>query len=155
NEFGHPDWIDFPREQNDWSYRYARRQWSLVADGNLKYQYLGRFDKDMVALVKKRGVLGEPPPRLLYENNGDNVMAFERNGLVFVFNFHPSVSHTDYRIAAPAGQYRAVFDSDAAMYGGHNRLTPDQVHFTMKNPEGGHFLQLYLPTRTAIVLQPQ
>ena len=48
NEFGHPEWIDFPREGNGWSHKYARRQWRLFDNKNLCYHYLGDFDSAMV-----------------------------------------------------------------------------------------------------------
>jgi len=157
NEFGHPEWIDFPREGNGWSYRYARRQWHLVDDSDLKYQFLARFDRDMIALAKRFGVLESEEPALLYEHTDDKVIAFMRAGLLFVFNFHPNQSHADYRFQAPSGKYQMILDSDARLYGGHGRLQPDQYHFTLPDNAGGtqaHFLSLYLPTRTTIVLQP-
>jgi 1,4-alpha-glucan branching enzyme len=156
NEFGHPEWIDFPREGNGWSYRYARRQWHLVDDSDLKYQFLARFDRDMIALAKRFGVLESEEPALLYAHSDDKVIAFMRAGLLFVFNFHPNQSHADYRFQAPSGKYRMILDSDARLYGGHGRLQPDQYHFTLPDTAGGaqaHFLSLYLPTHTTIVLQ--
>jgi len=157
NEFGHPEWIDFPREGNGWSYRYARRQWHLVDDSDLKYQFLARFDRNMIALAKSFGILESEEPALLYEHSDDKVIAFMRAGLLFVFNFHPNQSHADYRLQVPYGKYRMILDSDARLYGGHGRLQPDQSHFTLPDTGGGgqmHFISLYLPTRTAIVLQP-
>ena len=156
NEFGHPEWIDFPREGNEWSYRYARRQWHLVDDPDLKFQFLARFDRDMIKLAKLFGILESEEPSLLYEHSDDKVIAFMRAGLLFVFNFHPNQSHTDYRLQVPYGRYRMILDSDARLYGGHGRLQPDQSHFTLPDTGGGqmHFISLYLPTRTAIVLQP-
>jgi 1,4-alpha-glucan branching enzyme len=157
NEFGHPEWIDFPREGNEWSYRYARRQWHLVDDSDLKYQFLARFDRDMIALVKRFGVLKSEEPALLYENSDNKVIAFMRAGLLFVFNFHPNQSHADYRFQTPPGKYRMILDSDAQMYGGHGRLQPDQNHFTLLDTTTStqaHFISLYLPSRITIVLQP-
>jgi 1,4-alpha-glucan branching enzyme len=156
NEFGHPEWIDFPREGNGWSYKYARRQWSLVDDGTLRYQMLARFDVDSVSLARRVDLLGSGNPRLLHEHNETNVLAFERAGHLFIFNFHPSRSYDGYRIDAPPGQYRLVMDSDAEIYGGHGRLEPDQVYFTQpegKEPHLRHPISLYLPTRTALVLR--
>jgi 1,4-alpha-glucan branching enzyme len=40
NEFGHPEWIDFPREGNNWSYHYAIRRWDIADDNNLRYSRL-------------------------------------------------------------------------------------------------------------------
>lgn len=152
NEFGHPEWIDFPREGNGWSYAFARRQWNLVDDPALKYRRLAAFDRDMLALVKRSQLLRAAAPQLLHEHNEDKVIAFQRGRLVFAFNFHPDRSPFGYRIAAPPGKFRMVLDSDAPAYSGFGRLTPGQEHFTL--PEGGrHVLSLYLPTRSALVLQ--
>jgi len=158
NEFGHPEWIDFPRQGNNWSYHYARRQWRLVDDPHLKYSQLGRFDKEMIALADQTGVLAAPPARLLWEHNDDKVLIFERAGLVWAFNFHPQRSFADYRFPAPPGQYRIALDSDAPRYGGHGRVDPDQLHFALsatRNANPPHRLSLYLPNRTALVLMPQ
>lgn len=153
NEFGHPEWIDFPREGNSWSYHYARRQWRLADDESLRYRFLGRFDEDMTVLAEKHCVIGRIDPRLLFESEADKVIAFERAGLVFVFNFHPTRSHVDYRIAVPPGAYKIVLDSDADRYGGHGRLVPDQTFFSMRRFQADE-ISLYLPTRTALVLKP-
>ncbi|MCF8111211.1 MAG: alpha amylase C-terminal domain-containing protein [Desulfobacteraceae bacterium] len=153
NEFGHPEWIDFPRHENGWSYKYARRQWHLADAKHLKYKYLLRFDRKMIETAKKYNIPGEPGPRLLHQHEENKVLAFERDSLVFVFNFHPAASYTDYRISAPAGKYRMILNSDDTVYGGHGRLKPNQEHFTIKGKSNGDFLQLYLPTRTAAILQ--
>jgi len=155
NEFGHPEWIDFPREGNDWSYRYARRQWHLVDNPDLKYQLLARFDRDMIALAKRYRLLETGEPVLFYEHWDDKVIAFERAGLLFIFNFHPIHSHVDYRFRVPSGKYRMIFDSDTLKYGGHGRLEENQTHRTIPGPtteEDERFISLYLPTRTALVL---
>ncbi|MDQ1330734.1 MAG: 1,4-alpha-glucan branching enzyme, partial [Thermodesulfobacteriota bacterium] len=106
NEFGHPDWIDFPRPGNDWTYHYARRQWYLADDPSLKYHLLANFDRDMIALAKRFNLLGHAAPTLLYENTNDKIIAFRRAGLLFVFSFHPSSSFTDYCFDAPPGTYK-------------------------------------------------
>lgn len=154
NEFGHPEWIDFPREGNGWSFKYARRQWSLVDNPRLRYQGLAFFDRDMIAVAKKYGIFASRP-RILCRDNASQVLAFERAGLVFVFNFNPNNSFTSYGICAPAGKYRCLLDSDAVIYGGFERNRPGQEHFTVcgEEPEGGNNrLYLYLPARTAMVL---
>ncbi|MBW2569376.1 MAG: alpha amylase C-terminal domain-containing protein [Deltaproteobacteria bacterium] len=156
NEFGHPEWIDFPREGNSWSYFYARRQWSLVDDTTLKYHFLARFDRDMIALAKQTRLLEFPGLHLLFEHIDDKVIAFERGGFLFVFNFHPDRSHDNYRFDAPSGKYRMILDTDAGKYGGYGRLIPDQFHLTdvaVSGSEKRNLLSLYLPTRTAIVLE--
>jgi 1,4-alpha-glucan branching enzyme len=157
NEFGHPEWIDFPRQGNNWSYHYARRQWHLADDPGLKYRYLYRFDNDMIRLAKKFRLLGGREPRLLHEDSSDKIIAFERNGLIFAFNFHCGRSFSDYRFQASPGQYRLILDSDSKTYGGHGRLKPDQRHVTMPDSgdgPSGHRLSLYLPSRSAQVLKP-
>ncbi len=156
NEFGHPEWIDFPRQGNNWSYRYARRQWQLADDKNLVYRFLAKFDQDMLAIAKKYRLLAGFTPQLLHEHSDDKIIIFERAGLVFAFNFHPWQSYTDYPFEAPAAKYRMLTDSDAEIYGGQARLVPGQLHealidqtSTSKRPQ----ILLYLPTRTAIVLK--
>lgn len=155
NEFGHPEWIDFPRPGNQWSFRYSRRQWHLADDPSLKYQQVAMFDRDMLALVKKFQILEESNPQLTYEHNDNKVIVFERAGLLFAFNFHPSSSYQNYSIeASPGKKYTMIFNSDDPKYGGHNRLIPNQHHFTL-HENNRHFLSLYLPTRTTLVLMPE
>jgi len=156
NEFGHPEWIDFPREGNHWSHYYARRQWHLVDNPDLKYHQLGMFDREMIALAKTAGLLKDPWPRLLHEHSENKVIAARRAGLVFAFNFHHERSFSDYLIDAEPGHYRLTLDSDARRFGGHGRLQADQQHVVLTITEAGHernCLSLYLPTRTAIVLK--
>ncbi len=158
NEFGHPEWIDFPREGNAWSYRYARRQWHLADDPDLKYHQLGAFDREMIRMARENKILGTAPARLLHEHTDNKILAFTRGGLLFAFNFHPARSFTDYRIEAPAGSYRMILDTDRREFGGHERLTPDQVHFTFKPDEANgppQLVSFYLPCRTAMVLCPE
>jgi 1,4-alpha-glucan branching enzyme len=158
NEFGHPEWIDFPRPGNNWSYQYARRQWSLVDDPNLKYQLLARFDREMIRMAKKLRWFKDSAPQLLHEHGEKKVLAFLRAGLVFAFNFHPSESYFSYSIDAPPGKYRIILDSDSRDYGGHGRIAAGHEHFTLfEEARQGtrNMLQLYLPTRTAVVLQPE
>ena len=151
NEFGHPEWIDFPREGNGWSYRFARRQWHLADDAGLKYQYLARFDRAMIDLADARGLVGASGPELICLHEEDKVLAFSRAGLIFAFNFHPTRSHTDYPLDAEPGVYRTILDSDDTEFGGHGRVAAGQRHFVLD--EGGRqVIQLYLPTRTALVL---
>ena len=157
NEFGHPDWIDFPREGNQWYYHYARRQWHLADDTALKYRWLALFDQHMIAFARRFDFFQTPTPDRLMEHTADKVIAFERAGCIFVVNFHPNCSYVDYRIPAPPGKYQLIFDSDARPYGGHGRLATEMYHFTLSETTDGekrHFLSLYLPTRTALLLAP-
>jgi 1,4-alpha-glucan branching enzyme len=155
NEFGHPDWIDFPREGNNWSFKHARREWYLADAPHLKYHLLATFDRDMIALAKTYHLLETPVLQLLHEDSTQKVIIFKRADLIFAFNFNPHQSFTDYRFEAPAGKYRMILDSDAQKYGGHGRLDSQQVHFTIvDNTEGKsqNMLSIYLPSRCAYVL---
>ena len=157
NEFGHPDWIDFPREGNNWSFKHATRQWHLADETYLKYHFLGRFDRDMIAMAKTHHLLETSTPQLLHEDSTKKVIAFKRTDLIFVFNFNPNQSFADYRFEAPPGKYRMILDCDAPKYGGHGRLDPLQAHFTILNNTGGknqNLLSLYLPARSAFALCP-
>ena len=154
NEFGHPEWIDFPREGNNWSYHYARRQWSLVEDGDLRFQYLGAFDRDLITLASKWGIPDGKDEFLLHCDEGTKVLAWLRGKLVFVVNFHPDRSFPDYRIPAAPGTYRTVLDTDLAKYGGFDRQSPDIEHHTLPDRIQRHFLSLYLPSRAGLVLAP-
>lgn len=156
NEFGHPEWIDFPRQGNSWSCAHARRQWHLVDDLNLKYRFLYSFDKAMIRLAKQVNLLGHSHTRLLFEHSDDKILVLERAGLVFAFNFHPTQSYSDYHILEKTGRYKMILDSDVKKFGGHGRLAPDQEHITLMDssqPVGQSVLSVYLPNRTAIVLK--
>ncbi|HOF92662.1 MAG TPA: alpha amylase C-terminal domain-containing protein [Bacteroidales bacterium] len=157
NEFGHPEWIDFPREGNGWSYKYARRQWSLLENRQLKYADLHAFDKAMVLLLKKIN-----PKEPLYQrwlHDQDQIMAFERASFLFVFNLHPSRSFVDYGILVQKGNYKIVLNSDAKEFGGFGLVDEQVVHTTTqtaKNPDFElEWIRLYLPSRTALVLKRQ
>ncbi len=156
NEFGHPEWIDFPREGNNWTYRYARRQWHLADDPQLKYRQLAEFDRSMIALSSAHDILSAGPANLLWEHDQDKVLIFQRGSLLFAFNFHPSLSHSGYQFQAPPGRYAIVLNSDDPQFGGHARVDNGQHHFTLTpNSENqpSHRLSLYLPSRTALVLK--
>ncbi|MFH1476417.1 MAG: alpha amylase C-terminal domain-containing protein [Verrucomicrobiota bacterium] len=153
NEFGHPEWIDFPREGNHWSYHYARRQWRLRDDPSLVYHFLADFDKAMIELARLARLLDDPDVRLRVEHGDDKVLGFERAGLLFLFNFHPVKSYTDYPVETTPGEYRLILDSDAPFFGGHSRLAPNQTYISAPNAAGRTLLTAYLPSRTALVLQ--
>ena len=152
NEFGHPEWIDFPREGNGWSYHYCRRQWSLADNPELKYQYLLSFDRDMLAAAKKYKVLGGQDRQNLV-NNGDNVLSYDKGGATFVFNFDPTRSYEGYFVPmSETGDYVVVMSSDDYCYGGHGRIAY-QTYTATKQPDGRMGLRIYLPSRTGIVLR--
>ena len=149
NEFGHPEWIDFPREGNDWSFDHARRLWSLADNGFLRYPRLQAFDKAMVHLVKRYGVLSVRP-ELLRADEEKKILIFGRKNLIFALNFNPVGSYADYGFPAPAGKYVKVLDSDAEEFNGFSRLDGDGDHFTVDGT-----LSLYLPSRCALVLMKE
>lgn len=151
NEFGHPEWIDFPREGNGWSHKYARRQWSLVDNDMLRYEQLDKFDKAMIALFEKIK-LKNTWAESLYEHEEDQVLAFIREDHVFVFNFNPNKSFEDYQIPVPEGNYVVVLDSDADQYGGFNRVD-DAMTYGTENLDGESKIKLYIPNRMALVLR--
>lgn len=148
NEFGHPEWIDFPREGNGWSYHCARRQWNLRDDNNLCYKYLAEFDKAMVQIVRDNKILLKDDPELTYIHEDDKVLAFKRGDFLFVFNFHFARSHNHYKLGVAPGEYQLIFNSDLELFGGHSRLTDGDKHFAVDSK-----ISLYLPTRTCLVLR--
>ena len=157
NEFGHPEWIDFPREGNGWGYKYARRQWSLVDNKELCYHYLGDFDEAMLKVIKTVKNFQKTPVVEVWHNDGDQILAFSRGDLLFVFNFSPNRSFTDYGFIVPQGSYDVVLNTDSRLYGG-NELADDSVrHFTNYDPiyerDGKGWLKLYIPARSAVVLR--
>jgi 1,4-alpha-glucan branching enzyme len=153
NEFGHPEWIDFPREGNNWSYHYARRQWHLRDDQNLVYHFLADFDKAMIELANLTGLLDDGNLRLVVEHCDDKVLAFQRSGMIFIFNFHPDKSYTDYAIEAFAREYHLVLDTDSISFGGHGRVAPNQTYFANVERNERVLVKVYLPSRTALVLR--
>ncbi len=149
NEFGPPEWIDFPREGNGGSYQYCRRQWSLVDNRDLRYRFLNAFDAAMLQLARRTDLLSSAPARPLNMDEENRIMAFERGGLVFVFNWNGERAITDYLLPAPvAGEWKVLLDSDAAEFGGFARQDASVHHFTDKKQN----LSLYLLPRTVMVL---
>ena len=157
NEFGHPEWIDFPREGNGWSHKYARRQWNLLDNPELDYHYLGDCDKAILATIKKQSRFNQTRIQEIWHNDGDQILCFMRGSLVFVFNFSPARSFTDYGFLVPKGSYNVVLNTDNPAFGG-NGLTDDGMeHFTNFDPlyekQDKEWLKLYIPARTAMVLK--
>ncbi|SMD33736.1 1,4-alpha-glucan branching enzyme [Reichenbachiella faecimaris] len=153
NEFGHPEWVDFPREGNDWSYKYARRQWSLVDNEDLKYQWLNDFDRAMLAMLDQDNVLSALPANQLNIDEENKVIIFERNLLIFVFNFHPDKSIADYKFHLPEkGDYKVILNTDEPEFGGHSRIDSSITYPAMPY-EHGFQLSVYSPSRTAMVLK--
>jgi 1,4-alpha-glucan branching enzyme len=158
NEFGHPEWIDFPRDGNGWSFHYARRQWHLADDSRLKYHQLARFDREMVTLSLRHQWLKSDRLHLLHEHTENKVLIFSRADFIFAFNFNPEQSFTGYGFHASPACYRMIFSTDDLAYGGHDRLDPDQAYFTRadgRDTDKSPYLCLYLPSRTGIVLKAE
>lgn len=151
NEFGHPEWLDFPREGNGWSFHYCRRQWSLVDNPELKYQFLSAFDRALMTLAGEHQLLEADPAQCLYMDHGPKILVAERNNRIFVFNLSVNNSVFGYPLRVPrAGGYRIVLDTDAPEFGGHNRVDPAIEHHV---DEHG-IMHIYSPARTALVFEP-
>ena len=157
NEFGHPEWIDFPREGNGWSYKYARRQWNLVDNEELCYHLLGDFDRKMLEVVKSEKKFNETPVQEIWHNDGDQILAFSRGDLIFVFNFSPIRSYSDYGFLVPEGSYNVVLNTDAKEFGGYGFADDTVEHLTNADPlyaeDHKGWLKLYIPARSAVVLR--
>ena len=152
NEFGHPEWIDFPREGNDWSFQYCRRQWSLADNAFLKYQWLNTFDHDMVILTKRARMFTQRMADLRLLKTPEKVIAFTRKNLLFVFNFHPDQSLTNVLVPVPHdGEYTLELSSDDGCYGGQDRVA--HMTYPTKRFDGKCYVELYIPARTAMVLK--
>lgn len=153
NEFGHPEWIDFPTPVNNWSFKHCRRQWSLAEDSNLKYRFLNEFDKGMVDFIETDGFLRSDKALLLNIDGQNHVMVYERFNYIFVFNFNPNNSFTDYEIPVnAAGKFNVILDSDRGDFGGFERLDPKTEYFSF-DVNGHNKLKIYAPNRTALVFE--
>ena len=157
NEFGHPEWIDFPREGNGWSHKYARRQWNLVDNKDLDYKYLGDFDKEMIATIKSERNFQNTKLQEIWHNDDDQVLAYMRGDLLFVFNFNPNRSFTDYGFLVPTGSYDVVLNTDNTKFGGFGFTDDTITHLTNYDQlyvdQHKEWLKLYIPARSAIVLR--
>ncbi len=163
NEYGHPEWIDFPRQGNGWSHKYARRQWNLVDNKELCYHWLGDFDRELLSVVRQ-AFPATPTARKkasqvveVWHNDTDQVLAYSRGELLFVFNFSPTRSYTDYGFMVPEGAYQAVLNTDDKKFGGNGFADDSVRHLTnddpLLTPQHKGWLKLYLPARTAVVLR--
>ena len=151
----HRNEFDFPREGNGWSFAHARRLWSLAENGYLRYELLGNFDKAMIALIRKYDVLEGGMPRCLRQHEDDQILAFEKKGCVFVFNFHPTRSQTGLFVPVPEkGDYQVILSTDDKTFGGYQNIDKSVVYHTWAHdPQMGDGFVIYLPARTAVVLR--
>lgn len=151
NEFGHPEWIDFPREGNNWSYQHTRRQWSLVKDANLRYEYLAEFDNALVEWFQRTDLMLDGYARLVHLDEMNKVLAFERGHRIFVFNWSAEKAIMGYRFPAPVfGNWRIILDTDEARFGGYARLDHTVNYVADKDNQE---LSLYLVPRTGMILE--
>jgi len=157
NEFGHPEWIDFPREGNGWSYKYARRQWDLVDREDLNFKYLNAWDRDALHLLTGVHRFSGAPLIPIWDKREDHVVAFERRRMLFVFNFDGDRSFTDYGFLVKNGEYSLVLNSDDPKYGGFGNVSSDAPYQTDHDPmyeaDGKGWLKLYLPARSVLVFR--
>ncbi len=149
NEFGHPEWIDFPREGNNSSYHYARRQWHLVKDKNLRYEYLYNFDKAMINLIKNYSIFHAKDTRNIYIDEENKILAFKKGELIFLFNFHPTKPNREFLVRIyEKGNYKVIFHSDEREFGGFDRVSMDYTY--VADSIG---FKIYIPNRVALVLK--
>jgi hypothetical protein len=155
NEFGHPEWVDFPREGNGWSYHYARRQWSLVRDWNMKFEWLANFDRSMTYFINTHKVHCTGPAESLWIDNERKLMIFARGGRLFAFNLHPTWSQESVfincRVTGPGG-YRVALSTDDWPFGGQTRVDMDYIYHPQET-EFGYGFWLYLPCRCGVALE--
>jgi len=150
NEFGHPEWIDFPREGNGWSHFYCRRQWSLVDNKNLKYEWLNNFDKEMISFAKSSKIF-DGAPKSIFIDNEKKVLVYERRGKVFALNFHPTNSYEDYKICPTVkGKYKVILSTDEKQFGGWDRVSKTYEYQSKGKNDG---FKIYLPARCGVVLK--
>lgn len=156
NEFGHPEWIDFPREGNGFSYQHACRRWSLCDNVELRFHGLAEFDAALLRVFSSPDALHHTDPKLLATDEGAKTLAMTRGNLLVVLNYHSARSHVDFPLTVPPGDYELVLDSDSVAYGGQGRLSPSQHYRPITETRGAeqvHTIRVYLPARTALVLR--
>ncbi|HNQ82554.1 MAG TPA: alpha amylase C-terminal domain-containing protein, partial [Bacteroidales bacterium] len=88
-------------------------------------------------------------------DEANKTIVFERQGLIFVFNFHPTHSIADYAFPVPRhGEYRIILNSDSKAFGGHGRIDDSITYYTFSDPSGNWpYLKIYNTNRTALVLK--
>ena len=157
NEFGHPEWIDFPREGNGWSFKYARRQWSLSENDNLKYQWLADFDRDMLKFSRKHRIMAKKNPDQLWLDEEKKILAFSKGNLLYLVNLHPSNSYVDFRMPCHTlgeGCYKTVFSTDEAKYGGLDRTDMNYRYLSsLGDATKGIGFEVYIPCRTMMIFE--
>lgn len=154
NEFGHPEWVDFPTSRNNWSYHYARRQWNLVDSPDLKYQFLNNFDQAMIALIKEFKLLPMTELYRYWSDNENKILVFRKGSLIFIFNFNPERSFPSYFLPThETGKFAVVLSTDSREFGGHGRADEEYIYNTRVNQENMSGFDVYSPARTAIAFK--
>jgi len=155
NEFGHPEWVDFPRKENGFSYQHSRRQWSLADDSSLRYEELLNFDGAMISFMNQKAMMGVVPQQLWLDQER-KIIAYRKNDCIYIFNFHPTESYPDLEIPVHEnGRFKVVLDTDEEQFGGFSRISHDatyESHALKTNPEFTG-ISIYSPSRTAMVLE--
>lgn len=153
NEFGHPEWVDFPREGNGWSDKYARRQWSLSMNHALKYEWIGNFDRAMINLARACGIIEAGEAESLWIGEKEKLLCYRKAGMLFLFNFHPTQSQDSFFIPLHrAGKWQVIFSTDEARFGGDDRIDMDYIYHTDTDAERGQGFRVYSPCRTAMII---
>lgn len=158
NEFGHPEWIDFPREGNNWSFKYARRQWSLVDNSDLKYDFINNFDMEILKFVRSHSLFNTELLENLWTDEKNKILAFKKNELIFLFNFNPNASFADFQLPiGEYGEYKTIFSSDDDTFGGQSRIAKNITYFSKKfeSKDNKFGICIYIPNRTVLVLKKQ
>lgn len=156
NEFGHPEWIDFPREGNRWSFKHCRRQWNLADSEYLRYYDLNQFDKAMINFMSDENLLGGGVPKSLWIDQNMKIIAFRKKDYIFIFNFHPTNSYENFEVPLHEdGCFQVVLDTDEPRFGGQGRISHDFVYETYRLNMNKEFsgISIYSPSRTAMVLR--
>lgn len=156
NEFGHPEWIDFPTEKNNWNYKYARRQWSLLENKDLRYEQLACFDREMITFVKEYNVLNASDLRNIWIDENAKILVYKKGEIIFLFNFNPTKSFEKFSVVLDDNsEYQVVFNSDEDRFGGHSRIATDVIYKTrpLGEYENRNGIIIYSPSRTVIALK--
>jgi 1,4-alpha-glucan branching enzyme len=156
NEFGHPEWIDFPREGNNWSFQHCRRQWSLPDNPDLRYAYLNRFDQVMLRFMQEEALMGGGIPRILWLDQDRKIIAYRKKDFVFIFNFHPTQSYPGFQLPIhETAKFQVVLDTDEEQFGGQNRINHQITYNSGAVSQFPDFagIEIYSPSRTAMVLK--
>jgi len=156
NEFGHPEWIDFPREGNHWSFKHCQRLWSLPDNPQLKYEYLNHFDQAMVHFMSGENLMGGGVPQSLWLDQEKMLIAYRKQDYIFIFNFHPTNSYAELQLPIhEEGGFQVVLDTDEGRFGGHMRIAHATIYetSTLTNFPDFSGIVIYAPNRTGMVLK--